>query len=257
MNFSIVDQSEFFIFWLIFSRWLIIFSLMPFFDEINVFGTLRVLFSFSVTVAMFAYEKNAYQMINFNESNLYLIFFSEIILSLVMIFIFKIILSIVMGAAALITQQIGLNAVRSFDPSSGQQVGSLEKLFNIVFVGAILMSGIWGPFMKTIHLSFYRFNFQAISNLLDKPELVLDFVNSIFVSSLILALPYVLITFFINVGMGILAKTIPQINLLMVSFIINIGIGFLLVYSTYFEFSSVAFNKFNSYFNDWIHFIAG
>ena len=52
----------------------------------------------------------------------------------------------------------------------------------------------------------------------------------------------------LNMVMGIVARTIPQMNILMVSFVVNIGIGLLVFFAISGEFFTVAYKMYVDFF---------
>jgi flagellar biosynthetic protein FliR len=55
--------------------------------------------------------------------------------------------------------------------------------------------------------------------------------------------------------MGIVARTIPQMNILMVSFVVNIGIGLMIFFAISEEFFTVAYKMYVDRLGEWFQFI--
>ena len=83
---------------------------------------------------------------------------------------------------------------------------------------------------------------------------VLIFKN-IFLSSLLLASPLIFCNIFIMSVLGIIAKLVPQMNIIMVSFVVNIGLGLLIFLSCSEEFFQVAFKIYTDGLGEWFQFI--
>ena len=59
-------------------------------------------------------------------------------------------------------------------------------------------------------------------------DLIIRVTGDMFLIGLKIAAPIMIALFLSNLGLGIVARTVPQVNILMVGFPINIGIGLVL-----------------------------
>ena len=59
-----------------------------------------------------------------------------------------------------------------------------------------------------------------------------------------------------NLVMGILARTVPQMNVLQVSFVVNIGLGLLLFLGIAEEFFQVSFELYVEKLGNWYQFLS-
>jgi flagellar biosynthetic protein FliR len=59
-----------------------------------------------------------------------------------------------------------------------------------------------------------------------------------------------------NLVMGIVARTVPQMNVLMVSFVVNIGLGLLLFLGIAEEFFTVSFDLYVEKLGEWYQFLS-
>ena len=82
-----------------------------------------------------------------------------------------------------------------------------------------------------------------------------SFFKGVFSAAFLLATPILFTNLILNMVMGIVARTIPQMNILMVSFVVNIGIGLTVFYAISEEFFTVAYKMYVDRLGDWFQFV--
>ncbi len=257
LQFVIIDEFKLICFWLIFTRWFIVLSQTPLFDQEQVPMVVKTFVPLLITFIFF--DQTFAAMNGFKGSrdfSMSFLIFRETILSLVIGLFLKIVHQIFISAGMLITQSIGFSAVRYFDPTSGGMIGPIEKLMHWTMIVFILFSGAWAPMLKGIQESFLIFDSTRLLQIIASPQVILSMTKNIFLSSLILASPLVILNLFLNVILGIIARTIPQINVLMVSFIVNIGIGLLILGLMSEELFLVSFEHYKELLAEWMGIVA-
>lgn len=177
------------------------------------------------------------------------------IIGLAIGFLVKVIMSVFISAGSIITQQIGFAAVRYFDPNSGQQIGPFEKLIQWTMLVIIISSGALIPMFKGGFSSFSTIHAYNFGKLGASPEFYLMQFKSIFLSALMLASPLIFINILIMSVLGIIARTVPQMNIIMVSFVMNIGLGLLVFAASSDEFFQVAFKIYTEKLGNWFQLL--
>jgi flagellar biosynthetic protein FliR len=108
---------------------------------------------------------------------------------------------------------------------------------------------------KGIFISFFTINLSSLSKLAMTPEFFLGFAKSIFMASLLLASPIVFSNLIIMCILGVIARTVPQMNVLMISFVVNIGIGLFVLSLSSSEFFYKSFQVYSEHLGKWFLFI--
>lgn len=258
MNITIADQTLFLAFWLSFSRWIAVLYQLPLFDNVAVPGLVKILGSFIISYAFFP-ELSGTLVAEINMvgiENVWILVTFHTTTGLIIGFLVKSIMSMFVAAGSILTQQIGFASVSYFDPTQGQQIGPFERLIEWTLLILILTSGALVPMLKGVFLSFSSFNFLNADNLLKTPEFFVLFFKSAFSASVILAGPLIFANLLMNLVMGIVARTVPQMNVLMVSFVVNIGLGLLLFLGISEEFFQVSFDLYVQKLGDWYQFLS-
>jgi len=258
INIEVVDFQLLLAFWFGFSRVLAISIQLPLFDNIAIpamvkmFTCLILTYSFFPTISPSILADLAYV----GENSFWILTAFNVCVGLAIGMIVKLIMDLFVGAGSIITQQIGFGMVRYFDPTSAQSLGPFEQLISWGMLIVILSSGALLPMFKGLLASFSHISFINLGNLFNGPEFFNEFFKSIFMSSLLLASPFIFINLLITMILGIISRMIPQMNVLTVSFIVNIWLGLFVFWACSDEFFQVAFRIYTEKLGDWFRFIS-
>ena len=255
---SIVDQVSIIAFWLIFVRWLTVIVHFPIFDHIAVPGILKVLMALILSYAFYPWLSSEVvkdiDYIGVDNFWILTIFYSTI--GLMIGFFVKSIMGIFTSAGTVITQQIGFDAVRYFDPQSGQDMGPIEKLVQLTVVVMVISSGALIPMFKGVYESFFSIHLYDLGKIIHASDFFIAFFKSVFLSALMLASPMIFINILIASILGVISRMVPQMNIIMVGFVINIGLGLFVFAFTSNEFFQVAFSLYTKKLGEWFQFIS-
>lgn len=257
MSVSITDHALIVAFWLSFTRWTCILFQLPLFDNVSVPNIVKILSSILITYAFFPVVEGSIlaEVHALGENGFWLLTGLHAVVGLLIGFLVKCIMSVFVAGGALMTQQIGFASMSIFDPTIQQQTGPLEKIIHWTVLIMILSSGALLPMFKGVLASFDSINLAHLAKMEVMGQFYLDFFKSIFMSAIMLASPILFTNFLINVVLGIVARTVPQMNILMVSFAVNIGLGLLVFFAVSDEFFNVAYNLYVEKLGEWFNFI--
>lgn len=128
-------------------------------------------------------------------------------------------------AAQWMSLQMGMGMAAVFNPQFGETLGPLSLFYSIIFMTLFFMLDFHHVFIEGIVRSFeitsvrYENVFQGILKL-----------NSfLFQLAFKIAAPVLLVQMMINIGLGFLAKALPQANVFFISFPLTIGAGIIFV----------------------------
>ena len=244
-------------FWLVFTRWSLILIQLPIFDNVSIPGLVKILFSLILSYAFFPMVKGEVykDMVYFGAENFWIITLFYSVISLLIGFFVKVLMDLFTAAGSLITQQVGFGAVAYFDPSVGQRIGPFEKLLSWTMIVVIISSGALLPMFKGVFNSFFSIHASNLGKMISSPEFFLQMFKGIFLSALLLASPIIFTNMLIMTILGIIARTVPQMNVIMVSFVINIGLGLLVFTASSGEFFRVAFKIYSDNLGNWFQYL--
>ncbi len=253
MNITIFNQVEFLCFWLVFSRMIGIVIHIPVFDNPSVPMMAKVLISLIISYLFLPIVQGtlSQEIMSIGVENIGLLTIFNILVGLVIGYLLKSIMSVFIAAGSIMTQQMGFSSVSYFDPTYVNRIGPIEKLIQWSLIMMILSSGALMPMFKGSLNSFETINTLNVLGLNKSAHFLFDFFKNLIISALILASPILFTNLLLNMVMGIIARTVPQMNILMVSFVVNIGIGLLVFAAISDEFLHVAFDIYIKKLGDW------
>ncbi len=148
-------------------------------------------------------------------------YLTGMVMSAGMLFLF----SSIQMAGQLIDFQMGFGVVNVLDPSTNVQVPVMGLFHNVL--GILIFLTINGHHM-VLHTLRESFQVVPLTQAVFSPAIVEHFVlmfGALFIAGIKLAAPVLVTLLLYTTGIGIVAKTVPTINLLIVGFPIRIGLG--------------------------------
>ena len=150
---------------------------------------------------------------------------SEVILGVIIGFSVRLLFAGIQLAGQLVGFQMGFAIVNVMDPLTSVQFSILSQFKNIIAMLVFLSINAHHWFIKAIVSSFQMvpptdFNFSP--NLM---ESILGLANRVFVIAVKVGAPMIAALLFTSVALGLIAKTVPQMNILIVGFPLKIAIG--------------------------------
>lgn len=132
-------------------------------------------------------------------------------------------------AGQMVGISMGMGMAGTMDPEFGTQVSLVGTLWNIVAI--LIFLGINGHhlFFRTLVESFAWVTPGSITLGQATLKGVMQGVVQMFVLGVQIMAPAAVALFLSHVAMGIVAKTVPQVPIMLVAMPLNIGIGFLFV----------------------------
>ena len=136
------------------------------------------------------------------------------------------------------------------------QVGPFEKFINVTVVTMIVIGGGLFPLFKGSFISFETMNFISISSVKGFVPFMIYLFKSIFNTAILLAMPLIVTNLVVMTLLGIIARAVPQMNVLMVSFVLNISLGLFVFILSGEEFYRASVNFYSNFIGDWLAFIS-
>ncbi len=153
----------------------------------------------------------------------------EIIFGLIIGFSVKIIFAGIQLAGQLAGYQMGLAIANVMDPSTSEQVPLLAQFNNLIGLLVFLSINAHFWFIKAIFQSYRMvppLNVNFKSSLMDH---LVDMSGNMFVIALQVGAPVIAAMLLISVAFGLVARTVPQMNVFIVAMPLKIGVGLLFI----------------------------
>ena len=230
MNLANILTEEFVIsFILLFIRFAVIFSMMPFYSHSSIPMKFKVSLAFLLTVMFHSsLETNN---IPINSLAITLAIINEIVLAFCASLILNIIMYAIMYAGEQIAFTMGFSLASVIDPQTNMQVPVISKILSLI------------AFMVLISLDLHHNIIVFIIKLIEEVPLggfymsnniylyIVKAISNFFIIGFSIAFPITAISLLIDIIFGMLMKTMPQFNLLIIGFPIKIAFSFIVLVS--------------------------
>jgi flagellar biosynthetic protein FliR len=237
-------QNQLGFFLLMFARITGIFTSAPVFGSHNIPVVVKASLSLLMTYMMLPLFFNN-QPVPDGFFSYILMVIGEFLLGLIIGFASSLVFSGVQMAGHLLDIQIGFGIVNTMDPQFGQQIpllGNFKYIFALMLFLAtnghhILLSAIFSSF-KLVPVTGIVFNTNIV-------DMIVNMVIGVFVIAFKISLPILIALFLTDVALGILARTMPQMNIFVVGIPGKIIVGIFvlsLALPFYMAFLEVVFN---------------
>lgn len=221
---EIIELNWVTVFLLVFGRLIGFFVTLPIFSYRNIPTPFKIgLAGFISVMMMFT--------IDIPDINLDLFFVvllvKEVIIGLLIGFVANIIMTVIQIAGNFIDFQMGFAIANVIDPQTGAQgpvIGQYLYIFALMFLLAV------DGHHLLIQGAIYSFDLISVEQLINlgQDRLLITAVsmfNQLFLIAFQMAIPIVGTLFLVDVTMGIIARTVPQLNVFVVGIPLKIGVS--------------------------------
>jgi len=137
--------------------------------------------------------------------------------------------SVVRLSGRIIEQQMGLTMARIVDPLTGEQGRPLSSLLEMIFILLFLSANGHHLFLVIISKSYQAFPPGTIPTIGPLVDGVVGTGSAMFVASLRLAAPMLAAFLILMVVLALLARLVPEMNILFISMPLRVGLGLFMV----------------------------
>ena len=246
MDFYDLLQNHAAVFLLLLTRVSGLFVAAPFFGSMNVPQTIRVGATVAISFAIFpAVDAMGAVAAPATVLGFAIAVIRELFIGWLIGFVAYVSFAAINMAGKMMDMQVGFSIVNVMDPTSGQQIPLIGSfLYNLGLIVFVVTNGHHALISSLVE-SFRFIPLLAANPDASLVELIAKFTVGIFVTGVQIAIPVTFAVLMTNVGLGILARTMPQLNIFVVGVPMHIivGIGVLsIVIPFYVLFLDVVFN---------------
>ena len=240
-------QNQFGLYLLVLTRISGIFIISPFLGSANIPAVIRASAAVAISLVLFPIiELKAGAIIPDSLIGYIVVVCTELFIGWIIGFIASLAFSAIRMAGQMLDMQVGFAMVNVLDPTTGQQIpliGSFKyNLAIIIFLVTnshhLLLTGLFDSF-RLIPVLGNPFSISIT-------KLVVDMVAATFTIAIKISLPVIVAIILTDVALGILARTMPQMNIFFVGIPAKIFVGlFVLAFALpfYILFLEVVFNE--------------
>lgn len=210
-----------------------LFLLLPFFGENTVPALVRIFLAFTVNLIVYpiavANGVSQVAILAQTEIGLLSLVLKEAIVGITIGFTAKVFFDGLAFAFSHIGSQMGFNMASVYDHYSETSVPVVSQMIMIFAMLLFLTLDGHHLFIKALVHSYQIVPLGEFVLTKVVVAHVLETSSQVFWIAVKLSAPMALIIFLVNCAFGIVAKAVPQINVLVVSFTVNILVGFLVI----------------------------
>jgi flagellar biosynthesis protein FliR len=156
----------------------------------------------------------------------------EVAVGLTIGFVLGLLLAGARFAGNIIGYSMGFSMANVFDPESGQQVSIIDQFMYLVTIMVFLLLNGHHFVLEALHLSYLAVPIGGLTMNSALGEGMIRLTGLVFVVGMKLAAPIIVALFLIDIGMAVLARVVPQMNIFMVSFPLKIAVGLIMLMAT-------------------------
>ncbi len=199
-------------FMLMFARIGTMVMLLPGLGEISVPARVRLAVALALTALLLPLHRSAYQIDLMSLGPVLMMLGQEMLIGAVLGLVARLAISALQVAGAVVAQQLGLGFVTAVDPTQGQQGLIVGNFLTILGVTLIFATDLHHLIIAALHDS-YRL-FAPGESLLtgDIAALFTRTTAAAFEIGVQLAAPVLLLGLLFNLGLGVLSRLMPQIQ---------------------------------------------
>jgi flagellar biosynthesis protein FliR len=150
---------------------------------------------------------------------------AEILIGIVIGFTARMFFEGIQLGGQLIGFQMGFGIVNVFDPISGANFSIIAQFQNLLAILLFLSMNMHHWFFKAIAMSFNKIPLFYTNMPYTLLEWVIGLSSNIFLIAVKVGAPIIATLLFTSAGLGLIAKAVPQVNVLMVGFPMKIAAG--------------------------------
>ena len=226
----LVNHTYFFM--LVFLRYLGLFILTPFFSSDLIITRIKLGLSLLLTIMSFPLLLNMYS-VEFPQHVLIIIGHSvrEMAIGVLMGFILLLVFSAFQLAGKLIDLRMGFRIANELDPLTGESAPIMGQFKNVM---ATLLFLVINGHLLVVRGLFNSFSYippgEAIFTQTSLWQLLVRRSADLFIVGFQIALPVVGTIFMVDVLLGFLARSVPQMNIFIVGLPFKILVGFIVLF---------------------------
>jgi flagellar biosynthetic protein FliR len=218
------------VFMLMFARLGTMVMLMPGLGEQGIPARIRLVVAVMLTLVMLPLHRADYSVdITQNFGPLVGLLVKEVMIGAVLGLTGRLALSALQIAGATIAQQLGLGFVTSVDPSQGQQGVLVGNFLAMMGIALIFATDLHHLVIGALDESYRLFQPGAVLPTGDVAQLILTTISGAFRVGIQLSAPFLVFGILFNVGLGLLARMMPQLQVFFLGVPASIMIGFMLL----------------------------
>lgn len=218
-----------FAYMLIFARVGTLVMLMPALGEMTIPARMRLVFALSLSLVLYPLVADAYPPIPPALPGVLALFGGELLVGFVIGLSARMISAALQVAGSTIAFQMGLGFAQGVDPTQGIQGALFASFLSVLGITLIFATDLHHLFIAAIHDSYRLFTPGSLLPFGDAAHLAVTIFAQTFRVGVQVAAPFIAFGLVFYLGLGILSRLMPQIQIFFVALPANIMLGFIML----------------------------
>src|SRR3954470_13872111 len=216
-------------FMLVFARIGAMVMLLPGFGETNIPARIKLSIALLLTLIILPLHRQAYQVDMQSLTPLLVLMLHEIVIGIVLGATARVTLSALQVAGSVIAQQLGLGFVTAIDPTQGQQGLLIGNFLTILGLTLLFATDSHHLVIAALNESYRIFSPGEVFPSGDVAALATRAFATAFKIGMQLSAPFLVFGLVFNIGLGVLARLMPQMQVYFVGVPLSILVGFIIL----------------------------
>lgn len=228
MTISLLPQTAF-LFMLMFARLGTLVMLMPAIGERTMPARIRLSLALAITLVLYPAVSRAYPAMPASFAGVVTALAGELMIGFGIGLIARMITTSLQTAGTTIAFQMGLGFALSVDPSQGQQGALIGNFLTIMALTMIFVTDLHHLVLAALYDSYTMFRPGETWPVGDFSAAALQTITETFVIGIQIAAPFIVFGLIFNLGLGILSRLMPQLQIFFIAMPASITVGFILL----------------------------
>jgi flagellar biosynthetic protein FliR len=216
-------------FMLVFARIGTMVMLLPGLGEASVPTRVRLTVALVLAAVLLPLHRNAYTIDLKTFGPVFAMLLEEVFVGAVLGLTVRLLISALQVAGSVIAQQLGLGFVTAVDPSQGQQNVIVANFLTMLGLTLVFATDLHHLVIAALNDSYALFRPGELPLMGDVAALTTRTVATAFRIGIQLSAPFIVFGLLFNVGLGVLSRLMPQMQVFFVGLPLSIIIGFLIL----------------------------
>tara|TARA_R110000868_G_scaffold151621_2_gene376130 strand:- start:4589 stop:5350 length:762 start_codon:yes stop_codon:yes gene_type:complete len=214
-----------FVFMLVFARLASMVMLLPAIGENAVPPQVRIILAMLLTAIMTPLVSDSYSAIPVSVAGLAMTVIYEVLIGIFVGMSARLVMSALHVAGNIIAMQTGLAFAQNIDPMQGTQSALIANFLSMTAVTLMFVTGMHHLLIAAMRDSYALFPPGEGFPVGDFLQLAVQMISGAFLLGVQLASPFIVFGLVFYIGIGLLSKLMPQIQIFFIAMPANIGFG--------------------------------
>jgi flagellar biosynthetic protein FliR len=217
------------VFFMMFARVGTMMALMPGLGERSLPMRVRLGVALLITLALFPLHRPLYDIDLARPASVFLMLFMEMAVGFTLGMAARIAVSALLTAGVVIAQSMGIGFAMQVDPTQGQQGAVIGTFLSLIGVVLIFSTELHHLIIAAISDSFTVIRPGILPASGDAAQFLTTVMARSFLIAIQLSAPFLVFALVFNIGLGVLSKLMPQMQVFFVAMPVTIGVGFIIL----------------------------